>query len=320
MRHEAETERAYPLKKIQSEVFGLISNPLDSKQMMASTLRNGRATRQVAERFIAHNDRLSSSERIEIYNRQYWFRLIDCLYDDFPGLRALIGEKHFYDLTVAYLTKHRSTDFTLRNLGSNMVTFLKKEPRWLGRQAQVALEMAQFEWAQVVAFDGPELPLLVFDTLQGRDPKEIILHVQPYITPLALSYPLDDFVLALRKTESHRAEASAERARPIEKSKKVRGLPKRSPTFLVVHRFQNTLYYKRISKPAFILLTALMKGKSLHHACLAAGRTFSSKEIRADLPAKEIQQWFTTWSGLGWFGVPQSRIHKNATITARNRK
>ena len=35
--------------------------------------------RAAASEFIKPNDRLSSFERLEIYNRQYWFRLLDCL-------------------------------------------------------------------------------------------------------------------------------------------------------------------------------------------------------------------------------------------------
>ncbi|MBL9131755.1 MAG: putative DNA-binding domain-containing protein, partial [Verrucomicrobiaceae bacterium] len=37
--------------------------------------------------FIAPNDRMSGFERLEIYARQYWFRLLDCLHDDYPALR-----------------------------------------------------------------------------------------------------------------------------------------------------------------------------------------------------------------------------------------
>ena len=39
----------------------------------------------IAAAFIKPNDRLSSFERLEIYNCQYWFRVLDCLYDDYPG-------------------------------------------------------------------------------------------------------------------------------------------------------------------------------------------------------------------------------------------
>ena len=50
---------------------------------------------KVADSFIKPNDRLTSFERLEIYNRVYWFRVLDCLYDDYPGLRAVLGERKF---------------------------------------------------------------------------------------------------------------------------------------------------------------------------------------------------------------------------------
>jgi len=44
-----------------------------------------------AARYIKPNDRLTSFERLEIYNRQYWFRVLGGLAEDFPGLRAVLG-------------------------------------------------------------------------------------------------------------------------------------------------------------------------------------------------------------------------------------
>src|SRR6202035_3046058 len=68
--------------------------------------------------FIKPNDRLSSAERLEIYSRSYWFRVLDSFHDDFPGLRAVLGERAFYRLSRAYLVECPSRSFTLRNLGS----------------------------------------------------------------------------------------------------------------------------------------------------------------------------------------------------------
>src|SRR5277367_6695599 len=65
-----------------------------------------------AARFIKPNDRLSSVERLEIYNQQYWYRLLDSLREDFPGLHAVLGDR-FADLCVAYLDKYASNSFTL---------------------------------------------------------------------------------------------------------------------------------------------------------------------------------------------------------------
>ena len=32
------------------------------------------------------NDRLTSTERLNIYHRQYWYRILDSFNEDFPGL------------------------------------------------------------------------------------------------------------------------------------------------------------------------------------------------------------------------------------------
>ena len=80
------------------------------------------------------NDRLSSFERLEIYNRVYWFRVLDCLYDDYPGLRAIVGERRFLKLATAYLAKYPSaslpfaisdsgwSDFCARNHNGSRLT------------------------------------------------------------------------------------------------------------------------------------------------------------------------------------------------------
>ena len=91
--------------------------------------------------FIKPNDRLTSFDRLEIYNRVYWFRVLDCLYDDYPGLRAVLGERKFMKLITAYLAKYPSASFTLRNLGSRLEKFLREEPRWVAPRAELALDM-----------------------------------------------------------------------------------------------------------------------------------------------------------------------------------
>ena len=48
-----------------------------------------------AAQIIKPNDRLSSLERLQIYSRSYWFRILDSFTEDFPGLRAIVGEKQF---------------------------------------------------------------------------------------------------------------------------------------------------------------------------------------------------------------------------------
>ncbi len=100
-----------------------VSRPLTANHEMQSKWVDGKSARKAASTFIKPNDRLSSFERLEIYNKQYWFRLLDCLYEDFPGLRTLTGEKRFHDMSVAYLTKYPSNSYSLRDLGDGWKNF-----------------------------------------------------------------------------------------------------------------------------------------------------------------------------------------------------
>ena len=53
--------------------------------MMQPLTASDRIAPKTDAEFIKPNDRLSSTERLEIYSRSYWFRVLDSLYDDFPG-------------------------------------------------------------------------------------------------------------------------------------------------------------------------------------------------------------------------------------------
>ena len=177
---------------------------------MQSKWTDGRPTKKVAESFIKPNDRLTSFERLEIYNRQYWFRLRDCFYEDYPGLRAILGDKKFERLADAYLARYPSQSFTLRNLGSRLVKFLEAKNRaGLRRTTQLALDMARLEWAHIEAFDNEARPPLS-DRRFGRPGRrpQIRLQLQPHLTLLKLDNEVDDFLIELKKNSGLRSEAS----------------------------------------------------------------------------------------------------------------
>src|ERR1700678_2362377 len=110
---------------------GAVMRPLTGRGGMQLRSENGEPTKKVVSAFIKPNDRLTSFERLEIYNRQYWFRLIDCFYDDYPGLRAVLGDRRFARLAHAYLMQHPSASFSLRNLGQFLLKFLEAQPQWV---------------------------------------------------------------------------------------------------------------------------------------------------------------------------------------------
>ncbi len=272
-----------------------IFRSLTPDERMQKKWTDGRSTDEFVSRFIKPNDRLTSFERIEIYNRQYWFRLIDLVFEDFPGLRAILGDVKFGKLARAYLGKYPSRSYSLRNLTLRMAQFLEEEPKWAGARAGIAIEMARFEIAQIEAFDTVGKPPLKAIDLAGRSPSRVKLALQPYITVLEMNYPLDDFVLAIKRN-ALRADASNAVGELEEHEGKPVKLPKRQKTFLAVHRADLDIYYKRLDPAGYHILCALRDGMDLESACGHAMEMTGS-----DAWAANVGKWFEIWTGLGWF-------------------
>jgi hypothetical protein len=210
----------------------------------------------------------------------------------------VLGHEAFHRLAEAYLTEYPSRSFTLRNLGNRLEKFLRKEPERAGRKFDLALDVVRFEWAQVVAFDGESKPVLHVDELLGADPAKLRLGLQPYLSLLSCDFPVDDYVMAVKKHDALRNEASnAKTAAPKGARLNKVTTPKRGPVFIGVHRHENMVYYKRLVPEAFALLVALRKGATIEEACVRALRRASKKTDWA----AEIRTWFENWSALGWF-------------------
>jgi hypothetical protein len=107
------------LLDLQRRMAEDVRRPLTPGFGMQIFAENGQSTAKTVSAYIKPNATLTSFERLEIYNRQYWFRVIDAVSEDFPALSAVVGAKRFEALAAAYLRDHPSTSFTLRNLGKN---------------------------------------------------------------------------------------------------------------------------------------------------------------------------------------------------------
>jgi hypothetical protein len=286
------------LQTIQRRMARAVMTPLTPAERMRATAPDGRSLRKVANEIIKPNDRLTSFERLEIYNRQYWFRVLSAFAEDFPGLRAILGERKFDAAAKAYINDCPSTSFTLRNLGSKLEAWLRKHPKWAGDRQTLALDMVRLEWADIEAFDGKAETPLKPEDLAGADTETLRLHLQPYIQLLDLNFPVDDLLLEVRKEEDQDFASNAFNER--HKQKRVRAVARLKPSriFLAVHRLDNSVYFRRLEREEFLILKELHAGKTLARAVDAALRKSS---IPAGERPSQIQHWFQTWSTLGWF-------------------
>lgn len=302
------------LLTLQRKMVRAVMTPLTRSERMRAIAPDGRSLRVVASQIIKPNSRLTSFERLEIYNRQYWFRVLSALAEDFPGLEAVLGGRRFSAMATAYLVDRPSRSFTLRNLGARLAGWLEKHPAWGDSRQGLALDMARLEWAEIEAFDGKKEPPLQVEDLAGRNPIGLRLRLQPCMSLLALCYPVDELLPVVRNNGVSFGTASNgvnERKKRRHVTRVAQLEPK--PVFLAVHRVEDEVYFRRLDRKQFVVLSALESGKSLSDAV-----TFALDGTpRCFDQTIEIRGWFENWASFGWFCAVEKHSKKKRPTAER---
>lgn len=288
------------LAEMQRAMATAVMMPLTPDENMRSHAPDGRSMEDVAASFVAPNSRLTAFERLEIYNRQYWLRVLGALAEDFSGVRAVVGTQRFEALSIAYLTDHPSRSFSLRNLGSKLPEWLAAHPEHAGRRHALAADMAKIEWAFVEAFDNGERTALTLDQIATLDAHSR-LGLQPHVQLMALQFPVDDLVIALHSGEKRQTSEAGVSSEDDEE--KVVRLPRvrRRALWLAAHRIDRSVYYRRLEREEYGMLCALREGQPLS-AALESG--FADSPMPAEKRTRAVQQWFAVWGELGWITAP----------------
>jgi hypothetical protein len=284
------------LLELQRRMAEDVRRPLTADYEMQRMADDGTPIADIAASYISPNDRLTSFERLEIYNRQYWFRLITAVSEDYPTLNAVLGPKRFDALILAYLGEHPSTSWTLRDLGAKLPAFLAAHPEFGGRRHRLAVDVANLELAYVDAFDGKQLDPLTTEEAQMIGP-DSRLSLQPHLQLLELAYPVDNLVLAVKKeTPEVDIVSGAATQRDARDRAKIPPI-KRETVFLAVHRYDDSVYYRRLAKETFLLLRGLRAGASV---AMAASQAFAKSKLIPDAQATLLNESFAHASQLGW--------------------
>jgi hypothetical protein len=292
------------LETLQREMAAAIMQPLTPDEDMRPVAPDGRPMADVAASFIAPNSQLSAFERLEIYNRQYWYRVLSALAEDFPALRAVVGSTAFDALSVAYLAAHPSHSFSLRNLGSKLPEWLASNPAFAHRRHRLAVDVARIEWAFVESFDNADHDPLTLDQIATLDASSR-LALQPHLQLMALHYPADDLVLALHDREKRQTSEAGVKSEEAPHEPATLSKLRRRPTWLASHRVDFSVYYLRLQREEFLTLAAIRQGLPLADA-LEAG--FTGSRISESRRPKRIMEWFATWAELGWICAPDLEI------------
>jgi hypothetical protein len=274
------------LREIQHRFGNAVMQPLTAKD------ESPRRVKSEADAILKPNDRLTSLERLEIYSRSYWYRVLDSLVEDFPGLRAIVGVREFHAISREYLVEHPSRSFTLRDLGSHFLEWLGTHPERIASHQQLAMDMVRLEWAHIETFDAAQGPPITPEQW-ARGGEDAVLKLQPYIRLVEANFPVDDILLEVREIEDSNRKIAAwrrKRLAPITPQ----------PSFIVVHRVDFSVCYRRLEREAFRLLQSLRESQPLGAALEFAFRESARPEDQ--WPAL-VQEWFGLWMSLGWFAA-----------------
>lgn len=98
------------LARIQREFTDLLATPLDRSTGRLLS-REGDYPRELLER-VVDAPPIAPAERLAVYHRQYWYRLLDLLQTSFPVSTRLLGHYHFNEPAALYFSAHppRSRD------------------------------------------------------------------------------------------------------------------------------------------------------------------------------------------------------------------
>jgi len=247
------------------------------------------------EGVITRSQNLTALQRLDIYHRAYFARLIECLRDEFPVLLHALGDEAFDAFALAYLQKYPSRSYTLSLLGSSFPQYLAETrppdeggsgedgsgPSW----PDFLIDLATLELNFAAVFDGPGVEgqeLLDVEKLQTLAPEQWLasrLIPVPCLRLLTLRFPVNKYYRAVRK-------------------KKEPAVPQPRPTYLALTRRQFIVRHYQFPRLQYVLLNALLAGDTVADAiektAAAAGPQLSRLE-------GFLHKWFRNWTAEGFF-------------------
>ncbi len=147
----------------QCRFFDALLEPLSGENRALAELPPGPAApsdafNATADALLRSTDAVHARERLALYHRQYWWRLLDSLAEDFPRVRELLGADAFRAALERYLRARPPASWTLRHLGAGFATFLRDDAETTPAIRPWAVALADYEYAHMQVFEAAALP------------------------------------------------------------------------------------------------------------------------------------------------------------------
>ena len=228
--------------------------------------------------------------RLNIYYHAYRLRLVAALGVDFPVLKTLVGEQRFDHIARAYVAAHPSAFRNLRWFGQFLPGYLRAHSQFSSEP--VLAELADFEWAQGLAFDASDAPQLGLPALTAVPPEgwgNLRFMAHP---SLHLVKPLCNIVSIWHAHNNGEALPSV--------------VSSEIPSVIAIWRRDFKTWFRTLDSDEAALWTWLSSGCSFGDACAMYAQTADRTDADA---AQRAAGLLGTWINDGWiqsFKLPRS--------------
>lgn len=275
----------------QNWFASIITRPISDDSCMDLVSPAGCPMEHEAAIYIAPSPTMQPHQRIELYNQQYWWRLITTMHETFPLVTRLFGYHGFnQEISVPYLMKYPPKHWSLITLGKDLTKWV--DENYHANDKKLIYDAASLDWAFNDSFIAQQLkPLNLSNLPSSRDEENLLIitmRLQPHIYLFEWNYDLFSFRNAFL---DHDPDYWIENDFPE--------LPKGRPYFFVLYRnSQNNIRWKEITAAEHTLLTIFEKGATIEQACTLLENQKNSSIY--DEATEHLQQWFQDWTTQGW--------------------
>lgn len=285
------------LKKEQIWFGSIIARPIDEDSKMNPIAPSGELMEIEAVKHIVPSPTLRPAQRIQIYNQQYWWRLINAMQESYPMVTRMLG---FFDfnrsLSIPYLVKYPPRHWSISYVGDRLYQWVQEE--YHCQDKKLIADALSLDWAFVASFIAPQVPTLSEEcTAKSIDPETIsslTLYIQPHLKLFIFDYDLLKYRREyLEKNHDHWL---SNKAPVLDKSKICR--------FALYRNNNGDISWKEIDETGYRVLSLFQEGASIDSAV----EWLESQDAKIyEAALANLQEWFQEWTARGWLTLSHTK-------------
>lgn len=196
MKAEFDSTLPKSLKETQEWFASVISQPIDRKNRICPKAPSGTPIRKEASKYILSGPKLEPFQRIEIYNQQYWWRLLGVLRLNYPLVTRLFGFDIFNrKIAIPFLQDYPPDHWAIDRVGDRLPEWIQNN--YKGKDKRLVYDASILDKAFTEGVFAGELPPINTQIVQESGGLEGILetklYLQPYLRLFEFPYNLFEF-------------------------------------------------------------------------------------------------------------------------------